>query len=121
MTSKKKQHRSKHSDFPKSAKIAPKRQRDEARLVEAVLEQLQGMSVIKSFNLTGKGDKRIRQALEDSRENNLAVEKLLEGKTNRIICTSNGAFTDVDIDEGLSMVKRIQQTEVDVLQAMTGI
>ncbi len=29
-----------------SAKIAPKRQRDEARLVEAVLEQLQGMSVI---------------------------------------------------------------------------
>ena len=41
-----------------SAKIAPKRQRDEARLVEAVLEQLQGMSVIKSFNLTGKGDKR---------------------------------------------------------------
>ena len=48
-------------------------------------------------------------------------QKLLEGKTNRIICTSNGAFTDVDIDEGLSMVKRIQQTEVDVLQAMTGI
>ena len=43
-----------------SAKIAPKRQRDEARLVEAVLEQLQGMSVIKSFNLTGKGDKRAR-------------------------------------------------------------
>ena len=59
-----------------SAKIAPKRQRDEARLVEAVLEQLQGISVIKSFNLTGKGDKRIRHALEDSRENNLAVEKL---------------------------------------------
>ena len=59
-----------------SAKIAPKRQRDEARLVEAVLEQLQGMSVIKSFNLTGKGDRRVRQALEDSRANNLAVEKL---------------------------------------------
>ena len=59
-----------------SAKIAPKRQRDEARLVEAVLEQLQGMSVIKSFNLTGKGDKRVRQTLEDSRANNLAVEKL---------------------------------------------
>ena len=59
-----------------SARIAPKRQRDEARLVEAVLEQLQGMSVIKSFNLTGKGDKRVRQALEDSRANNLAVEKL---------------------------------------------
>ena len=60
----------------KSAQIAPKRQRDEARLVEAVLEQLQGMRVIKSFNLTGKGDQRVRQALEDSRSNNLAVEKL---------------------------------------------
>ena len=60
----------------KSAQIAPKRQRDEARLVEAVLEQLQGMSVIKSFNLTGKGDQRVHQALEDSRSNNLAVEKL---------------------------------------------
>ena len=44
--------------------------------MEAVLEQLQGMSVIKSFNLTGKGDKRVRQALENSRSNNLAVEKL---------------------------------------------
>ena len=54
----------------------PQAPADEARLVEAVLEQLQGMSVIKSFNLTGKGDKRVRQALEDSRANNLAVEKL---------------------------------------------
>ena len=60
----------------KSAQIAPKRQRDEAKLVEAVLEHLQGMSVIKSFNLTGKGDKRVRQALADSRDNNLAVEHL---------------------------------------------
>ena len=32
------------------------------------------MSVIKSFHLTGKGDKRVRQALEDNRSNNLAVE-----------------------------------------------
>ena len=57
-------------------KTGPARQHAQMKLVEAVLEQLQGMSVIKSFNLTGKGDKRIRQALEDSRENNLAVEKL---------------------------------------------
>lgn len=60
----------------RSARIAPKRQKAEAKLVEAVLEQLQGMSVIKSFNLTGKGDKRVRQAMEDSRNNNLAIEKL---------------------------------------------
>lgn len=50
-----------------------------------------------------------------------AVELLLEGQTNRIVCTHNGKFTDVDIQEGLSMEKGIQQMEVDVLTAMTGI
>lgn len=51
----------------------------------------------------------------------MAVEMLLTGKTNRVICTHDGAFTDVDIQEGLSMHKSIQQIEVDVLAAMTGI
>ena len=50
----------------------------------------------------------------------LAAELLLEGKTNRIVCTSNGSFTDVDIEEGLSKSKSIQQMEVDLLAAMTG-
>ena len=50
-----------------------------------------------------------------------AVELLLEGKTGRIVCTHNGKFMDVDIQEGLSMKKSIQQMEVDVLAAMTGI
>lgn len=51
----------------------------------------------------------------------LAVELLLAGKTNRIVCTKNGSFVDVDIQEGLAMKKNIQQIEVDVLAAMTGI
>ena len=51
----------------------------------------------------------------------LAVELLLQGKNNRIVCTHDGHFTDVDIDEGLSMKKGLQQMEVDVLAAMTGI
>ena len=51
----------------------------------------------------------------------LAAELLLEGKTNRIVCTSNGSFTDVDIEEGLAKSKSIQQMEVEVLAAMTGI
>ena len=50
-----------------------------------------------------------------------AVELLREGKTNRIVCTHQGRFTDVDIDEGLGMTRRIQKLEVDVLAAMTGI
>ena len=51
----------------------------------------------------------------------LAVEMLLQNKTNRIICTRDGSFVDVDIQEGLAMGKNIQQMEVDVLAAMTGI
>ena len=50
-----------------------------------------------------------------------AVELLLAGQTNRIICTHDGSYTDVDIQEGLKMQKNIQQMEVDVLAAMTGI
>ncbi len=51
----------------------------------------------------------------------LAVELLLQGKTNRIICTNEGSFIDIDIDDGLAMKKSIQKMEVDVLSAMTGI
>ena len=51
----------------------------------------------------------------------LAVEMLLAGKTNRIICTHEGSFTDVDIQDGLTMTRDIQAIEVDALAAMTGI
>lgn len=51
----------------------------------------------------------------------LAVELLLAGKTNRIVCTNAGSFSDIDIDEGLAKHKSIQQIEVDVLAAMTGL
>ena len=50
-----------------------------------------------------------------------AVELLAAGKANRIVCTQGGGITDVDIDEGLSMKKGVQQIEFDVLTAMTGI
>ena len=51
----------------------------------------------------------------------LAVELLLEGKTNRIVSTNKGGYVDVDIDEALQMKRSIQNIEVDVLAAMTGI
>lgn len=51
----------------------------------------------------------------------LAVEQLLAGKTNRIICIHDGAVTDIDLEEGLSRQRGIQQIEIDVLTAMTGI
>lgn len=51
----------------------------------------------------------------------LAVELLIAGKTNRIVCTNEGSYRDIDIEEGLSMQKGIQTMEVEVLSAMTGI
>ena len=50
-----------------------------------------------------------------------AVELMVSGASGRIICTHDGMITDVDINEGLDMKKSIQQEEVDVLQAMTGL
>ncbi len=51
----------------------------------------------------------------------LAVELLLAGKTNRIICTNEGQYIDLDIDEGLAQKRVMQDMEMDVLAAMTGI
>ena len=51
----------------------------------------------------------------------LAVDLLRSGETNKIVCTHAGSFTNIDIDAGLSMEKSIQQMEVDVLDAMTGL
>ena len=60
----------------KSRTLAPKRQEAQTRLVEAVLEQLQGMHIVKAFNVTGRGDKKVRSALEHSRDANLNIERV---------------------------------------------
>ena len=60
----------------KSRALSPIRQKNEAALVSRVLESLQGMSVIKSFNLTGKGDEALKKAIDDNRDSNLALERL---------------------------------------------
>lgn len=72
----------------KTEELAPKRQDSAAKLVSAVLEQVQGMSVIKSFNLTGKGDQKVRAAMEENRRCNLVVEQL---------------FTPYNIAQGLAL------------------
>jgi len=60
----------------KTRTLSPVRQRNQAALVSRVLESLQGMSVIKSFNLTGKGDEALRKAIDDNRDSNLALERM---------------------------------------------
>lgn len=61
----------------KSAAIAEDTQKSQTALIEAVLETIQGMSVIKSFNLTGKGDQKLQDALEYNRKSNLGVEQVM--------------------------------------------
>ena len=61
----------------KSVAIAADTQKSQADLTEAVLENVQGMSIIKSFNLSGRGDKKLQNAVEESRRANLAVGNVL--------------------------------------------
>lgn len=61
----------------KSAAIAPNSLKSQTVLTGAVLEYVQGMSVIKSFNLSGKGDKKVQWALELNRKSNLDMEQLM--------------------------------------------
>ena len=61
----------------KSVAIAAGTQKSQADLTEAVLENVQGMSVIKSFNLSSRGDKKLQGAVEESRRANLAVGNVL--------------------------------------------
>lgn len=61
----------------KSAAIASDTQKSQTDLIEAVLENVQGMSVVKSFNLTGKGGKKLQDALEYNRASNLNVEHVM--------------------------------------------
>lgn len=61
----------------KSRKDAPKRQQAQERLVGAVLETVQGMSVVKAFNLDQDSDKKVDRAIDLSCEKNLKMEKAM--------------------------------------------
>ena len=61
----------------KSAAIADDTQKSQTALIEAVLENIQGMGVIKSFNLSGRGDKKLQDAVEYNRKANLEVESVM--------------------------------------------
>ncbi|WP_313180531.1 ABC transporter ATP-binding protein [Lacrimispora sp.] len=61
----------------KSRNTAPKRQKAQAVLVENMLETIQGMGIVKSFNLTRMDNKKVDQAIENSKITNLAMEQLI--------------------------------------------
>lgn len=57
-----------------SAKTGPRRQQAQENLVSAVLEYLQGMSVIRSFGLEHDGTQAIQTAIDESCRRNLKLE-----------------------------------------------
>jgi ATP-binding cassette subfamily B protein len=60
----------------KTRTMAPQRERSKTMIVSEVLENLQGMSVVKSFNLSGRGDDKLRKAIDEYRDKNMALEKM---------------------------------------------
>ena len=67
------------------------------------------------------GDPTARDRVAATKMGYLAVELLTQGLTNRIVCTRDGGYTHVDMDEGLATTKQMQRMEMDVLDAMTGL
>lgn len=61
----------------KSSKTTPYRQEAQATMVEKVLEAVQGMSVVKSFNLDNSKNKKVDYAIDESCNRNMAVEKAI--------------------------------------------
>lgn len=61
----------------KFKKDAPMRQKAQAKLVEAILETVQGMSVVKAFNLDTYKNKNVDKAIQESCNKNLAMEKAI--------------------------------------------
>ena len=49
----------------------------------------------------------------------MAVDVMLQGKTNRVIGHRNGKFIDVDIEEALQMEKHIDEYQYEVAQMLT--
>ena len=67
------------------------------------------------------GDPTARDRVAATKMGYLAVELLTQGLSNRIVCTRDGSYTHVDMDEGLATHKKMQDMEMDVLAAMTGL
>ena len=61
----------------KSREGVPKRQEAQAALVEAVLETIQGMSVVKAFDLDRDLDKKVDRAIDESYRKNERLERAM--------------------------------------------
>ncbi len=65
------------------------------------------------------GSPTVRDRVVASEMGGRAVELLLEGKQNRIVCMREHKIVDVDIDEGLAMTKELPQQLVDLAKKLS--
>ena len=61
------------------------------------------------------GSPTVRDRVIASQMGGKAVELLIEGKQNRIVCMRDSKIVDVDIDEGLAMKKTLPQDLLDLV------
>lgn len=65
------------------------------------------------------GSPTVRDRVIASEMGGKAVELLLEGKQNRIVCMRDHNIVDVDIDEGLAMTKELPQQLVELAKKLS--
>lgn len=60
----------------KSREVSPARLMAQTELVDAVLEYIQGMSVVKAFHMINNANKAINRSIQKAEQHNLKVERL---------------------------------------------
>ncbi len=65
------------------------------------------------------GSPTVRDRVIASQMGGRAVELLLEGKQNRIVCMQNSKITDIDIEEGLAMKKSLSDDLVALAKKLS--
>lgn len=65
------------------------------------------------------GSPTVRDRVEASRMGARAVELLIEGKSNRIVCMQKSDVIDVDIEDGLNMKKDVPQELIDLANKLS--
>jgi len=61
--------------------LSPRRQKAQSGLVSAILEYIQGMAVVKAYNLGGISSKEVNDAIEESSKANIKLESVFSSLT----------------------------------------
>ncbi|GAA0741319.1 ABC transporter ATP-binding protein [Clostridium oceanicum] len=65
----------------KSKILSPRRQKAQAGLVTAILEYIQGIAVVKAYNLGGISSEGVKNAIEESSNANIKLERVFSSLT----------------------------------------